>query len=79
MIKIYKVLWSNHDERDATWETRAYLKEVSSDFYNKWLVTQNLGTRFFQGERAITPLVLSMHLHLHFRSISIIYAYMSIT
>jgi len=47
MIKLYKVLWSNHDERNATWETEAYLKEVYSDFYNKWLVTQNLGMRFF--------------------------------
>jgi hypothetical protein len=46
-IKLYKVLWSNHDERDATWETKAYLKEVYSDFYKKWLVTQNIETRFF--------------------------------
>jgi hypothetical protein len=46
-IKLYKVLWSNHDERDVTWETEAYQKEVYSNFYNKWLVTQNLKTRFF--------------------------------
>jgi RNA polymerase-interacting CarD/CdnL/TRCF family regulator len=31
-IKLYKVLWSNHDETDATWETKAYLKEVYSNF-----------------------------------------------
>jgi hypothetical protein len=24
-VKTYKVLWSHHDERDATWETDAYL------------------------------------------------------
>jgi hypothetical protein len=46
-IKLYKVLWSNHDEIDATWETEAYLKEVYSNFYSKLLVTQNLRTRFF--------------------------------
>jgi len=26
--KFYKVLWSNHGEEDATWETEDYLKEV---------------------------------------------------
>ena len=46
VIKTYKVLWSHHDERDATWETDAYLREVYPDFYKKWLVTLNLGTRF---------------------------------
>jgi hypothetical protein len=46
-IKLYKVLWSNHDETYATWETESYLKEVYSNFYNKWLVTQNLRTKFF--------------------------------
>jgi hypothetical protein len=47
VIKLYKVLWSNHDKRDATWETKAYLKEVYSDIYKKWLVTPNLRMRFF--------------------------------
>jgi hypothetical protein len=32
-IKTYKLLWSHHDERDATWETDAYLGEVYLDFY----------------------------------------------
>jgi hypothetical protein len=35
IIKTYKVLWSHHDERDATWETDAYLQEVYPDFYKK--------------------------------------------
>jgi len=28
VVKFYKVLWSNHGEEDATWETEDYLKEV---------------------------------------------------
>jgi len=28
VVKFYKVLWSNHEEEDATWETEDYLKEV---------------------------------------------------
>jgi len=28
VVKFYKVLWSNHGEEDATWETEYYLKEV---------------------------------------------------
>jgi hypothetical protein len=73
------VLWSNHDERDVTWEAEAYLKEVYSNFYNEWLVTPKSQDEILLRGRAVTPLVLSMHLHLHFMSISIIYAYTSIT
>jgi len=28
VTKLYKVLWSNHMEEDATWEREDYLKEV---------------------------------------------------
>jgi hypothetical protein len=38
MVKTYKIMWSHHDERDATWETNAYMREVYPDFYQKWLV-----------------------------------------
>ena len=37
-VKTYKIMWSHHDERDATRETDAYLREVYPDFYQKWLV-----------------------------------------
>jgi len=33
MVKFYKVLWSNHGEEDATWETEDYLKEVYKTFF----------------------------------------------
>jgi hypothetical protein len=46
VVKQYKVSWSNHDDRDATWETEAYLKEVYPEFHKQWLVYSNLGTRF---------------------------------
>jgi hypothetical protein len=39
VVMRYKVLWSNHDERNATWEIDAYLREVYKNFYNKWFVT----------------------------------------
>ena len=46
VVKTYKVVWSHHDDTDATWETEDYLKTVYPKFHKKWLVTQNLGTRF---------------------------------
>jgi hypothetical protein len=46
IVTTYKIQWSHHDENDTTWETREYLQTAYKDFYNKWFVTQNLGTRF---------------------------------
>jgi len=62
VVKTYKVVWSHHDDRDATWETEDYLKTVYPKFHKKWLVTQISGRDFPKGGRAVTPLVLSMHL-----------------
>ena len=36
VIKFHKVMWSNHSERDATWERQDYLREVYPAFYEKW-------------------------------------------
>jgi len=33
VVKFYKVLWSNHGEEHATWETEDYLKEVYKTFF----------------------------------------------
>jgi hypothetical protein len=33
VVKLYKVVWSNHGERDATWERYDYLKDNYSAFY----------------------------------------------
>ena len=46
VVKIYKVVWSHHDDRDATCETKDYLKEVYPKFHKNWSVTQNPETRF---------------------------------
>jgi hypothetical protein len=43
VVKLYKVVWSNHSDRDATWEQEDYLKENHSTFYNKWYAFQILG------------------------------------
>jgi len=45
VVKFYKVLWSNHGEEDATWETEEYLKEVYKTF-SKISKLSNLGMRF---------------------------------
>ena len=50
VVKTNNVVWSHHDDRDVTWETEDYLKEVYLKFHKKWSVTQNLGTRFLKGE-----------------------------
>jgi hypothetical protein len=39
VVRSHKVLWSHHDERDVTWETDDYLREVYKDFYNNWFVS----------------------------------------
>jgi len=39
VVKTYKVVWSHHDDRDATWEIEDYLKTVYPKFHKKWLVT----------------------------------------
>ena len=46
VVTLYMVSWSNHDERDATWETKVYLKETYLAFYEQWLVNTNLEMRF---------------------------------
>ena len=46
VVRTYKIQWGHHDDGDATWETGEYLQNAYKDFYNKWFVTQNLGTRF---------------------------------
>jgi len=33
VVKLYKVMWSNHGEEDATWEREDYLREVYKTFY----------------------------------------------
>jgi hypothetical protein len=36
VVKLYKVVWSNHDKCDATWEREDYLKDNYSAFFEKW-------------------------------------------
>jgi hypothetical protein len=43
VVKLYKVVWSNHSERDAIWEREDYLKDNYSAFYEKWYAFQILG------------------------------------
>jgi len=33
VVKLYKVLWSNHGKDDATWEWKDYLRDVYKTFY----------------------------------------------
>jgi hypothetical protein len=63
IVKTYKVLWSHHDERDATWETDAYLQEVYPDFYKKMVSNLKSWDKILL-RGVVTPLVLSMLIHL---------------
>jgi hypothetical protein len=55
-VKTYKVLWSHHDEHDATWETNAYLREVYLDFYQKMVSNLKIsGQDSFKGKDCNTP------------------------
>jgi uncharacterized protein (UPF0276 family) len=48
VFKLYKVVWSNHGERDATWEREDYLKENYFAFYTKWYAFQISGRDFYK-------------------------------
>ena len=67
--RFYKVQWSNHSEDEATWEKEEFLRSKYPDFLNAHPGTSpfnllalyfpsfvNLGTRFFLGGKAVTPL-----------------------
>jgi hypothetical protein len=49
VVKLYKVVWSNHGERDATWEREDYLRDNYSAFYEKWYAFQISGRDFYKG------------------------------
>ena len=73
VVKLYKVVWSNHSERDATWEREDYLKENYPVFYTDWYAFQISGRDFFlRGEGCNTlgvwlPLNrMSFHKHAHY-------------
>jgi hypothetical protein len=64
VVKLYKVVWSNHSEGDVTWEWEDYLKDNYPKFYNEWYAFQISGRDFYKG-RAVTPQVFGSH-KLHF-------------
>jgi hypothetical protein len=43
VVKFYKVVWSNHNEEDATWEREDYLQTSYPNFYAKWYAIQISG------------------------------------
>jgi hypothetical protein len=56
VLKMYKIQWSHHTEKEATWETESYLNQNFRCFLNSPKGTRtihtrhtypNLGTRFF--------------------------------
>ena len=51
VVKLYKVVWSNHSDRDATWEREDYIKGELPAFYTKWYAFQILGRDFYKGGR----------------------------
>jgi hypothetical protein len=57
VVKLYKVVWSNHSDRDATWEWEDYLRENHLTFYAKWYAFQISGQDFYKGEGCNTPSV----------------------
>ena len=62
----YKVQWSNHSERQATWETEEFVRTKCPELLQTYQGTHqvltfhlalisNLGTRFLLGGRIVTP------------------------
>jgi hypothetical protein len=61
VVKLYKVVWSNHGERDAIWEREDDLKENHSAFYINGMPSKSWDEIFIRG-RAATPQVFGLHL-----------------
>jgi hypothetical protein len=49
VVKLYKVVWSNHSECDATWERENYLRDTYPAFYAKQYAFQISGRDFYKG------------------------------
>jgi len=71
IVKTYKVVWSHHNDRDATWEPEDYLKTVYPKFHKKWLVTQISGRDFPKGGKGCNTLGVK-------HALSLINSYISI-
>jgi hypothetical protein len=71
VIKLYKVVWSNHSERDTIWEREDYLKDNYPKFYNEWYAFQISGRDFYKGEGCntlgvwLTQKCISFHKYVH--------------
>jgi hypothetical protein len=58
------VVWSNHGERDATWEREDYSKDNYFAFYEKWYAFQISRDKIFiRGEGYNTPGVFLASMH----------------
>jgi hypothetical protein len=55
VVKLYKIMWSNHSERHATWEREDYLQEVYPAFYKKCTLSKSRDEIFIRGEGCNTP------------------------
>jgi hypothetical protein len=56
-VKLYKVLWNNQSEHDATWEREDYLQDTYPFFFAKWYAFQISGRDFYKGEGCNTPVL----------------------
>jgi hypothetical protein len=74
MIKFFKIQWSNHSEKEATWESEDFLRSRHPDFVlpcwgmcdcSLFLLEPpllpNLGMSFLLGGRAVTPHISNLH------------------
>ena len=78
VVKLYKVVWSNHSDRDATWEREDYLKENYPAVYIKWYASKSWDEIFLRVEGCNTLGVWLPLIAFHFISMCIIYVIISI-
>jgi hypothetical protein len=50
VVKLHKVVWSNHGERDATWEREDYLRDNFFAFYENWYISKSRDKIFIRWE-----------------------------
>jgi hypothetical protein len=78
VIKFYELMWSNHGERMQLGKGRIIYERFTSLFMKNSRSFKSRDKISIRG-RALTPQVLSLHVHLHCMSIIIIYLFINIS
>jgi hypothetical protein len=65
LVKLYKIMWSNHSERDATWEWKIICEKFTLPFIKNGMLSKSWDEIFIRGEGCNTHGVCLASFHHH--------------